>query len=630
VLELAETAGVVGVGEGGWGFRHPLLRSAALQALGPAQLRRVHQSLAAVAIDPERRAAHLAASRHGPSVEVGDALASAATSVRRRAGLGAAADIWIQAARATPVGDVRFRRLVTAGQALLTAGRIPEAVHALDEVAASANDPLVRADAVLVRCQAQVWGPNARQATEIARREAQQFARFDPERAAAILTQAAMALGLQGEIALMLTLCDQAHELARGSGLSTAVSLYLAMALTLAGRRRDAATLITKDKIELHLRNVQRVHLDDLLQTSLAFAAQPLLWSERFEEAAGLATTLSSIYRRESSPHGLPFQLAVLTEARWWTGRWTEAASYGREAVTLAEQTANPVQASFCSAITARVLAGQGDEAGCRQLVDRAIVGSELLGSPSIRLYAIQALGLLELSYGRYDQSARALLAADRIRRDVGLGDPAVVPYGGDLVEALVRADNSVVAREYLTYHLERADELASPWTLTTGLRGQALLASPDDQADQLFASALAAYPIDSFEGARTQLCWAEHLRRSRQPLRSRSLLQAAIATFEQLGARPWTKLARAELRAAGGQSPLPHPSSLAALSGQELQIALTIAEGLTNRQTASALFLSPKTVEHHLTRIYTKLQITSRSQLARVVTENQIDRPNT
>ena len=123
-------------------------------------------------------------------------------------------------------------------------------------------------------------------------------------------------------------------------------------------------------------------------------------------------------------------------------------------------------------------------------------------------------------------------------------------------------------------------------------------------------------------------MCWGEHLRRRRNITASRELLQQALTTFVQLGARPWADRAAAELRAAGVRPqtvPLP---DLDALSPQELQCALAVAEGMTNREAATALFLSPKTVEYHLHKVYIKLGITSRAQLTRILSTKAYNPP--
>jgi DNA-binding CsgD family transcriptional regulator len=144
-----------------------------------------------------------------------------------------------------------------------------------------------------------------------------------------------------------------------------------------------------------------------------------------------------------------------------------------------------------------------------------------------------------------------------------------------------------------------------------------------DDQAfDRSFQHALDlhAQTPEEFEAARTRLAYGERLRRARNRVRAREQLRAALDTFERLGSPPWAGRARAELAATGETVRRRDPATIDELTPQELQIALLLAAGKTTRETAAALFLSPKTVEYHLRHVYLKLSINSRDQLARAL----------
>ena len=123
------------------------------------------------------------------------------------------------------------------------------------------------------------------------------------------------------------------------------------------------------------------------------------------------------------------------------------------------------------------------------------------------------------------------------------------------------------------------------------------------------------------FERARTQLALGERLRRSKQRAEAREPLTAALDEFERLGARPWAERARTELRATGGPAGAKRTQAAAEqLTPHELQIAVLVSQGMTNREAAAALFLSPKTIEYHLGQIYRKLDVRGRAQLARLM----------
>jgi DNA-binding CsgD family transcriptional regulator len=125
---------------------------------------------------------------------------------------------------------------------------------------------------------------------------------------------------------------------------------------------------------------------------------------------------------------------------------------------------------------------------------------------------------------------------------------------------------------------------------------------------------------------ARIHLLYGEHLRRERRRIDSRTQLRAALEAFEQLGAEPWAERARTELRASGETARKRDPSTLSQLTPQELQIARFVGEGLSNKEIAAQLFLSPRTVESHLRKVFSKLSITSRTQLARFTLEDEVE----
>ena len=180
-----------------------------------------------------------------------------------------------------------------------------------------------------------------------------------------------------------------------------------------------------------------------------------------------------------------------------------------------------------------------------------------------------------------------------------------------ELVECLARAGRAGSARERVAVFVARAGHKGQPWALARARRRAALLAD-DDEAAVLFQQALdlhAASP-DRFEEARTRLVYGEHLRRRRRRVEAAGQLRAALELFEHLGATPWSDRATAELAATGERVHRRAEGPIAALTERELQIGLLLADGMTTRQAAAALFVSPKTVEYHLRHVYTKLGI--------------------
>ena len=191
----------------------------------------------------------------------------------------------------------------------------------------------------------------------------------------------------------------------------------------------------------------------------------------------------------------------------------------------------------------------------------------------------------------------------------------------GDLIEAQTRAKRRDDAERNLARLLEDAKLTGSVWEAATGARCRGLLAD-DVEAIDSFAEALQLHENDpdQFERARTVLCYGERLRRLRRRRDAREHLHEALETFERIGARPWAERARAELRASGERLRRRGTAAHEQLTPQELQVSLAAADGLTNKEIGARLFLSPKTVEFHLSRTYRKLDVSSRVELARLL----------
>jgi DNA-binding CsgD family transcriptional regulator len=196
------------------------------------------------------------------------------------------------------------------------------------------------------------------------------------------------------------------------------------------------------------------------------------------------------------------------------------------------------------------------------------------------------------------------------------------MPAQVDLVEALERAGDRTAAAERLVRVEAWLTPMPDPLSAALLARARALVAEDTGRADQLFGQALSAHQAagEPFEAARTRLLFGEHLRRTRRRAAARRELGAAAAAFEQLGAGPWLALADGELRAAGVSAQRREPAFDRELTAQERRVAEAAADGRTNQEVASALFLSPRTVEYHLGNAYRKLGVTNRTALADVL----------
>jgi DNA-binding CsgD family transcriptional regulator len=263
------------------------------------------------------------------------------------------------------------------------------------------------------------------------------------------------------------------------------------------------------------------------------------------------------------------------------------------------------------------LLGRQGRRAECRSAGDEAM---RLCREHDIHLgrcWLLSGLGDLELALGdpvaaaaRYGELEKSLVALE-------IRDPDL-SAGPDLVEALLATGRDSEAAGVAAGFEARAEAKGRPWARARACRAAGLLAD-DHGIDAPFRASLALHAdtLDGYERARTQLAYGERLRRARRRIDARPLLRSALATFEQLRATPWANRAARELEATGEAVRRHGQPTTAVLTPQELQISLLLAEGRTTRAVAAALFLSPKTVEYHLRKVYTKLGVRSRAELA-------------
>jgi ATP/maltotriose-dependent transcriptional regulator MalT len=316
--------------------------------------------------------------------------------------------------------------------------------------------------------------------------------------------------------------------------------------------------------------------------------------------------------------------LCLRSDVEFRTGDWVHAYADAAESVRLARETR---QLAFHSlAFLARVEAARGLETHCRAHAAEALEQAERDGIGAAMTYSRWALGLLELGLGRMSEAIEQLEQVAKLVEEHEMGQPVEVPWAQDLIEAYTRSGRPAEA----TAVLRRLETLAENARLSSALaaacRCRGLLADENVFAGE-FEQALMWHKRTPtpFERARTELCYGERLRRARSRSDARTHLRAALQTFDRLNAAPWAARARAELAATGE---VVHPRTeegLASLTPQELQLALIVGRGATNKEASAALFVSPKTVEAHLHRTYVKLGIRSRTELARLLAREQI-----
>jgi DNA-binding CsgD family transcriptional regulator len=345
----------------------------------------------------------------------------------------------------------------------------------------------------------------------------------------------------------------------------------------------------------------------------------PLFLRERQAGRALIEQALEAA-RARAAVGALPFLLNLVARDQATTDRWAVAEATHEETIRLARETGQRAELAFALANHAWLQARRGRAQECRALANEALALSEELGAALYEIWATAALGELALGLGETDGAIEHFEREQRLIETLGITDPDVSP-AAELVEAYLRAGRDELASVTAARFDATARAKGQPWSLARALRCRAMLAGEAEFAE-LFDRALSVHAetADAFQLARTRLVYGERLRRSRQRIRAREQLRAALDTFERLDAAPWIERSRAELAATGETARRRDPTTIDQLTPQELQIGMLLASGRTTRQAAAALFLSPKTIEYHLRSIYRKLGIASREELARAL----------
>jgi DNA-binding CsgD family transcriptional regulator len=611
VFEGVEAAGIIVLADGRLGFSHPLVRSAVYAAVGPDERRAAHRALAESFSD-DRRAWHLAAAALGADEGAAAALERAAERASRRGGFAASAAALERAARLSPDPSHRARRLLAAADAARLAGHPEHALELLDDAA----DPRLDDAELQVRCmesraRVERVAGRVRDAWRHYVRAAELCEKRDPQLAANALAHAALAALLAGEHEQAVATAAKAHAALdehSAQAERSIAGLILGAALWRFGRTAEGLSLVMP-AAEL----AERPHRDE--PELAAFAALMLALVGEHKRAEAILERLIREARVAGALGVLPFALFVTAQNDAWRGRWAAAYATAAEAVELADETGSRLWQ--CLALNPLVIVegGQGRDQACRAHAREALSLADRFGIEFLR-DVHDTLGLLELVRGDLDR------AIETLERTAGLpGDQRRLPLRPstpDLVEAYVRTGDPRAGR-LAQLASEHVDALEIPWLAGLAARCRGLVA-PDDAFDCDFDAALRLFDAAPFEQARTALNYGERLRRAGRRRDARAQLHAALELFNRLGAAPWAERTEKELRATGERLRRRDPSAAEQLTAQELQIALTVAGGATNREAGAALFLSHKTIERHLSQVYRKLGLRSRSELARAL----------
>jgi DNA-binding CsgD family transcriptional regulator len=613
-LEPAIDADIVDVRGGKIAFTHPLLASAAYARLSQPRQRELHRRLATLVSGVEERARHLGLVTEQPNAEVAQTLEAAAAETRRRGASASAAELAEEALRLTPPGDPgrRHRMLVAAGD-LLEAGDSERAQVLLEgavEVSAPGDE---RADALTRLAWIRAQRDSVLAAADLQRAALAEA--HDPAVRTSIERGLAWATHVAGNLVQAGEHAQRAVELARMTRDQSALPLALADDMFIRFLRGHG---FDRDAMNRALDLERSAGPLPIIGKPSWLSGMVLTYVGELDEARGVLSALRDDAVARGDERAVPYVLNWLARVECYAGNWVDAAEYAEETYQSALETGQDVERTFAASTRALLAARMGAAETARSAAAEALELAERIQLVPAALEAKAAIASLELSLARpaaaYDQVQELHAHATA----AGFHEPSVFRFHGDAIEAAVAVGKVDEAEDLIAYVVSRQE--VSPWTATIAARGHALVAGARgdmDLARNELARALELHALfsDPFEHGRTLLALGTVERRAQAKRAARGALEDAAVVFDRLGADLWLERARAELGRIGGRR-----SQGSHLTPSERLVVELVVEGRTNREVASALFVSERTVEGHLSRIYGKLGVRSRTELVRHV----------
>jgi DNA-binding CsgD family transcriptional regulator len=589
-------------------FRHPLIRSAIYHSATAGRRAAIHRALAAALdtpADQHRRAWHLGQAATGPDERAAEQLEHSAEQAALRGGPAAALAALSRAAELTADGPRRGRRLWSAARAAIRGGFTATAVELLDR--AEREPELQEADRISVAVMRAIvagFAGSPEDALDLIRPWIPRALVIDRRRYTPTVA-------MYGDLGVRTNLPRAWSDLAGwledvppepGNPEDGVLRLL-----------RTASRIRTGDNPPRPQEDRTIVEsLNDPITMTLAGAIARALGDD--ELSRRLYRTAGQLARTTGALGALAWNLEYQAADELARGRFGLAEAHAEEGVQFAVEVGQPNTACRNRGLLALCAALRGRP-------DAAELATEVLAEASGRTladamaYARRALGLIELVAGRHRESAQHFEA-------IGIWDtdpPPDLAMGvlPDLVEALVRAGEPDRAAAATALHARWTGPTPAPALAARTARCQALTGTGAGYPEALRRHALSDAP---FEHARTELLFGEQLRRDRHRSEAAHHLRSAAENFRRIGALAWADRALGELRATGESAGGPEAGALSTLTPQELRIALAVGEGLTNREIAAQLFLSPRTVDYHLRKVFQKADLTSRAELMRLV----------
>ncbi len=594
-------------------FRHPLIRSAVYYGASFAQRQRVHARLAAVTspAEPDQRAWHQAQAATGPDEATADDLERAGERARRRGGSTTAAAFFHRAATLSLSQAARARRMLSAAEASCNAGALSRAQGELDAAAAYRDDQ--RHLGLVQRVQGRIHHAlrEPAKATSALLAAATSLGPVDIRLARDILVEAIVEAQINGRLAPEgAARADVAH-------VAQALPLRPGTAATTGDLLLDADTTLQLDGLDAAAPLLR--HAIDAVRHEAADPPEMFQWlAAACADATILADELrlheltrrmEAAAREQGAMVLLSLALSYAGVSGLLEGDLPEAERCFTEMTAIAEARGQPWS---LGSLLMSAWRGQPEQAYA--LLDTVAGEADRQGQGYQLVFADYARCILELGHGRYD-AAYASFAS-------GVDDTSQVKFVlPDLVEAAQRSGHPDAAHGMVRRLARLADANPGPATLGFLSRAQALVAGDGTDAEDHYQEAINQHgrARGTAHLARSHLVYGEWLRRVKRPRDARSSLRTAHRIFDDMGAQGFAGRARLELSAAGETVPTQDSARHSHdLTAQEAQVTKLAAGGATNAEIAAQLYLSPNTVDYHLRKVFRKLGVTSRRQLAR------------
>lgn len=612
-LDSAMAEGLIELEGSRVSFAHPLLASVCYDRAPLARRRTAHAALAAAVADVEERARHLARAAPAPHATVATALDAAAEHAASRGATQAAAELCELASEMTARedSDTRRRRVVKAAGYHRLAGHGDRAVALLRPLLVDVPSGVERADilfalVVTMRGQTVEKIELAEEALANAVDDDARSAQYLAHRMGTHLWNADVPAALaDGKAAL-----EKAERLAEPA--------LLAVTIGRIGMVETYAAEVTPGLLE------RGAEIEERNGLVLEYTNSPLYMLTRLrmrmgetERSRAVLEALETKAAVRGDEHSRVMLLWTLAMLEWSAGRWPPALGHCTAAYELTEQSQYPHALAWVGRIKALVEADLGLVDEARSSIADGLAFTRATGNEFSTIHCLSALGRLELAVGDLEAAGAHLRELPARLLAGGINDPTI-PVWADAIETLVALGEPARARSYLESYESNSLRLGSPWARAAAGRCRGLLATAEGDLEAAFSAYAVA--IDTlervdfpFELGRTLLCLGSARRRARHKRLARDALEDALAIFERLGAVLWVPKADAELRRISGR----RRASVEDLTEMESRVAGLAARGRSNKEIAAALFVSVHTVSAHLSRVYAKLGIRSRTQLA-------------